>query len=146
MTPKFDQFYESLIREYTTAKSKRRESRYWADSMFPKSGVRQVRSMNNKSSSQRTKLGNQQYIGDYWDSSGIRGQNKSEKEIPNVGIAKGLGGHIRIDGVNAKKRGAKFNSKQGNMEIKYTLNNGLSKVGSTGKTKYAFTEPRHFDK
>ena len=36
--------------------------------------------------------------------------------------------------------------KQGNMEIKYTLGNGVSKVGSVGKTDYTFTEPRHYTK
>jgi hypothetical protein len=146
MTPKFDQFCEALIREYTTAKSKRRESRYWADTMFPKSGVRQVRSLNNHSDSQKTKLGNQQYIGNYWDGKGVRGQNKSQKDHALAGIAKGLGGHIRIKGVNPKRPHAKVNSKQGDMEVKYTLPGGLSKIGSTGKTDYKFTKPRHYSK
>lgn len=144
MTPEFDQFCEALIREYTTAKSKRRESRYWADTMFPTSGVRQVSSLKNHSDSQRTKLGNQQYIGNYWDGKGVRGQNKSEKDLALTGIAKGLGGHIRIKGVNPKKPGAKVNSKQGNMEVKYTLGNGVSKIGSTGKTDFQFREPKHY--
>jgi hypothetical protein len=144
MTPEFDQFCEALIREYTTAKSKRRESRYWADTMFPTSGVRQVSYLKNHSDSQRTKLGNQQYIGNYWDGKGVRGQNKSQKDHAQAGIAKGLGGHLRIKGVNPKKPGARVNSKQGNMEVKYTLGNGVSKIGSVGKTDFQFREPKHY--
>jgi len=143
MTTKFDLYYESLIKEYTTAKSKRNESRYWAPHMFPGSEVRKVRTLNNKTASQRTKLGNQQYVGKIMGPDGIRGRNKSEKDIARIGIGKGLGNHIRMQGVNPRKPGSRVNSKQGNMEIKYTLDNGVSKVGSTNKTEYKFLEPKH---
>lgn len=144
MTKKFDQMYNSLIKEYTSAKSRRQKSRYWSPSSSQSSDVRQVRTMNNKTASQRTKLGNQQYVGKLFGSKGIRANNKSEKDLAQAGIAKGLGGHVRLKGVNPKSRGSKVNSKQGNMEIKYTLNNGMAKVGSTGKTQYDFSEPKHY--
>lgn len=144
MTTKFDLYYEAIIREYTTAKSKRRESRYWKPSMFPGSQVRKVRSIDNRTDSQKTKLGNQQYVGNPYGPNGIRTKNKSEKDYNRAAIAKGLGSHIRSSGVNPKKPGSSVNSKQGNMEVKYTLANGVSKVGSTGKTNYNFIKPKHY--
>lgn len=144
MTEQFDKFCESLIYELTTTQSKRRESRYWADTMFPKSGIRKISAMKDKTPSQRSKLGNQQYIGNYWSADGVRGKNKSEKDLALAAIAKGLGTHIKIKGTNPKKPGARVNSKQGNMEVKYTLGNGLSKVGATGKTDFQFSKPKHY--
>lgn len=143
MTHQFDRFYESVVREYLTAKSKRTQARYWKDGAYPDSSIRKVRSSNSAvSSSQKTKVYNQQqYTGNFWAANGSRGRNKSEKSHDRAGIARGIGGRIRIDGVNPKKPGAKINSKQGNMEVKYTLGNGVSKVGSTGFTDYDFTEP-----
>lgn len=136
-TPKFDAFFESVINEYITSKSKRRESRYWGDK-YPLGGnIRKVKAQNDRSPSQNTKIdADQQYVGNIWDIEGIRGQNKSRKDAPRAGIAKGLGNHVRISGVNPKKPGSKVNSKQGDMEVKRTLPNGLSFVGSTGKKNY----------
>jgi hypothetical protein len=144
MTREFDKFYNKIVTEYLTAKSKRTDSksRYWNDNLYPKSTNRRVRSKNNSASdSQKTKVyKQQQYVGDFWKKKGVRARNKSEKTADEAGIAKGLGGRIRIKGVNPKKPGAKVNSKQGRMEVKYTLPNGVSKVGSTGKTEYDFTK------
>lgn len=143
MTEEFDKFYESLVREYLTAKSKRAESRYWKDGAYPDSAVRKVRSSNSAvSASQKTKVYNQQqYTGNFWGTDGTRGRNTSEKNHDRAGIAKGLGGRLRISGVNPKKPKSRVNSKQGNMEVKYTLGNGVSKIGSTGLTDYDYTEP-----
>lgn len=144
MTKDFDQFYESVINEFTTAKSKRHASRYWTGNPAMSTKVRKVRTMNDKSASQRTKLGNQQYVGSIFDKDGARVRNKSEKNHAEAGIARGLGNHIKIQGVNPKQPGAKVNSKQGDMEVKYTLDNGISKVGSTGKTDYKTLDPRYY--
>jgi len=131
MTENFDLYYESLINELFTAKSKRQnhKSRYWGASQYSLAQPRKVRTMNNKSASQRSKLGNQQYIGNIWDMKGIRNRNKSEKTPGEIAIAKGQGTHIRIKGVNPRKVGARVNSKQGDMEVKYNLDNGVSHVG-----------------
>lgn len=146
MTKDFDEFYNMVITEYLTSKSKRSESksRYWNNNLYPKASNRRVRSSNrNASDSQKTKIyKQQQYIGDFWKSKGVRTRNKSEKTADEAGIAKGLGGRKRIEGVNPKQPGAKVNSKQGRMEVKYTLPNGVSKVGSTGKTEYNYTKKR----
>ena len=136
MTPKFDKFYEMTIREYTTAKSKRRESRYWGNKA-PDTSVRKVKANNSRSASQNVKVDyDQQYVGNIWDAEGIRGQNKSRKDSARAGIAKGLGGHIKIDGVNPRQPGATVNSKQGDMEVKYNLSNGDSKVGRKVQKNY----------
>lgn len=144
MTKEFDRYFNKIVTEYVTAKSKRTESksRYWNNNLYPVASNRRARSKNNRiSDSQKTKiLKQQQYVGDFWKSAGVRVRNKSEKPADAAGIAKGLGGRIRIDGVNPKQPGAKVNSKQGKMEVKYTLPNGISKVGSTGKTDYSFTD------
>lgn len=132
MTPLFDKFYESIVTEYITAKSKRVEARYNTPTLQP----RKLSNKGNLSGSQATKLGNQQYIGDYWGPDGIRGQNSSEKDIANAGIIKGHGGHLRIAGTNPKNVGASVNSKRGDMKIKYNLVNGVSKVGPSGKTQF----------
>lgn len=134
MTNSFDNFCESLIREYLDAKAKRKESRYWNNNAYPDMAIRKVRSSNGSvSDSQKTKIMNQQqYIGDYWDPKGIRGKNKSEKDFNTAAIARGLGGRLRIN----RKPGSAVNSKQRNMEVKYTLPNGISKIGPTGKTNF----------
>jgi hypothetical protein len=136
MTDEFDALYESIINEFQHAKSKRHESRYWADGAFPGLQPRKVSNKNNRSSSQATKLGNQQYIGNPLGANGVRGRNESEKDVENAGIAKGLGGHLRVQGVNPKKIGASINSKQGDMVVKQVLANGVVKVGSRGKVDY----------
>lgn len=140
MTPKFDDFCRNLINEFTTAKSKRQESRYWNMDLYPKAQPRQVATMRNKTASQRTKLGNQQYIGNIWSTDGPRGQNKSQKDTANAAIAKGLGAHLRINGTNPKKTGTAVNSKQGTMQIKYNLGNGKYKIGAANKKGFASTE------
>lgn len=145
MTPNFDKFFKRVINEFLTAKSRRKESRYWKPNLYPKSSVRKVRNLNNKSASQRTKLGNQQYIGNYWGDKGIRNKNTSEKGSAEAGIAKGLGNHLRVVGTNPKKLGAKINSKQGNMVIKNTMPNGMVTVGSAMKKGYVRTQ-RNFAK
>ncbi len=136
MTDDFDTLYESIINEFETAKSKRHESRYWKDGAFPGLEPRKVSSKANRSSSQATKLGNQQYIGSPLGPNGVRGKNKSQKHVANAGIAKGLGGHLRIQGVNPKKVGAEINSKQGDMVVKQVLANGTVRVGSRGRVNY----------
>jgi len=139
MTSQFDAFYESLIIELFSGKSKRQEhkSRYWDTNMYSKAQPRQVRTMNRKTASQRTKLGNQQYIGNIWDIDGPRGVNKSRKTPQEIAIAKGHGAHIKIQGTNPKTVGASVNSKQGDMEVKYNLDNGDSKVGKRITRDYA---------
>lgn len=146
MTLKFDRHYNKIVKEYTTAKSKRQESRYWKSQMFPKNDVRQVRMFNDKTASQRTKLGNQQYVGKFFSEKGPRGKNKSEKGYAEKSIAKGIGGHLKVDGVNPKKPGSKVNSKQGDMEVKYALPNGLMKIGATNKTDFDTIDPLYYDK
>ena len=142
MTKEFDAFYESLIREYITAKSKRQESRYWKDNPYPDFTVRKVRSSNSRmSASQKTKiLRQQQYVGDFWKPGGVRARNRSEKHHDQAAIARGIGGWLRVKGGNPKKPGARVNSKQGTMEVKYTLPGGVSKVGKTNKTDFQKTE------
>lgn len=138
MTPEFDMYYESLVREIFNAKSKRQEqkSRYWGNGMYPKAQPRAVQTMTSKTPSQRTKLGQQQYIGDPMSMDGVRGQNKSQKTPHEIAVARGNGGHIRIDGVNPKTPGAAYNSNQGNMEVKYNLANGVSRVGAKVNKNY----------
>ncbi len=138
MTQDFDTFCESILKEIFTAPSKRKEhkSRYWDTSMYPKAQPRSVQTMQSKSPSQRTKLGQQQYIGNIWDMDGPRGQNKSQKLPQEIALARGNGGYIRRDGVNPKKPGSKIHSKQGNQEIKYNLANGVSRVGKVNKRDY----------
>jgi hypothetical protein len=103
-----------------------------------------VRNLNNKSASQRSKLGNQQYVGN--GVSKIRGKNKSKKSPEEIGIARGIGGHIKIDGVNPKEIGASVNSKQGNMEIKAKLPNNTYRVGPRQRTEFKPIEKPHADK
>ena len=138
MTENFDAYVNTLINELLTPKSKRQEhkSRYWDTGMYHKAQPRKVRSMNNKTASQRTKLGNQQYIGNIWTKEGPRGKNDSEKNPHEITIAKGIGSHIKRDGVNPKKVGATINSKQGDMEIKFNLANGDSMVNKKIERNY----------
>lgn len=139
MTEQFDEFVSSIIGEFTSAKSKRHEQRYNRFFSPPSSKIRKVRGGTGRSSSQKTKIDRtQQYVGSHLSP---RRRNKSEKSHDEAGIAKGLGGRIRAKGVNPRKPGSKVNSKQGNMEIKFTTPNGVMKVGSSGKTDYKFTEP-----
>lgn len=136
MTPKFDKLCRQLLTEYITSKNKRRESRYSNPNKAPSlMNVRRVSNKANRSDSQASKLGNQQYVGNIMSSDGPR-QNRSEKNIQAAGIAKGLGGYIRPEGGNPKKRGASVNSKQGDMVVKHVLANGVAKVGSRGKINY----------
>jgi hypothetical protein len=140
MTKNFDFFYEQLIKEVFTSKNKRRENRYGLNEPNTSSKIRAVRLFPRKTDSQDTKIGNsQQYVGNYWKKDGIR-TNKSEKTATERAIANGTGGHLRIKGVNPKKPGAKVNSKQGDMEVKYSLGNGMYKVGKTGKTQFKNVE------
>ena len=135
MTEGFDKFYNSIINEYLSAKSKRKESRYWSSNLYPDAGtVRKVRTIGSSmSDSQKTKILNQQqYVGNFWGGKGPRGKNKSEKDVNLAAIAKGIGGRLRIN----RKPGAAVNSKQGNMVVKYTTRNGISKVGPDIKTKF----------
>ena len=140
MTPEFDMYYESLVREIFNAKSKRQEqkSRYWGNGMYPKDfQPRAVRPMSSSATpSQLTKLelGPPQYGGNALHADGIR-KNKSRKTPHEIAIARGNGGHIRIDGVNPKTPGATYNSK-GNMEVKYNLANGVSRVGAKVNKNY----------
>jgi hypothetical protein len=142
MTDEFDKFYQRIVTEYLTAKSKRnnsnQKSRYWNNNLYPTASNKRVRSSNKRiSDSQKTKVyKQQQYTGNYWKEKGVRVRNKSEKSADEAGIAKGLGGRLRISGVNPRQPGAKVNSKQGDMIVKYTLPNGISKIGSRGKTQY----------
>ncbi len=140
MTQRFDTFCEAILQEIFTASSKRKEqkSRYWDTSMYPKAQPRAVQTMKSKTPSQRTKLGQQQYIGNIWDMDGPRGQNKSQKTPQEIALAKGNGGYLRRKGVNPYVPGSKVHSKQGNQEIKYNLANGVSKVGKV--------IPRDYDK
>lgn len=135
MTPEFDSICEELIKELLTPKNKRQDhkSRYWDTSLYPKAQPRKVSTFLNKSASQRTKMGNQQYIGNILDMDGPRGQNKSQKTPQEIAIARGNGGYLRRDGVNPKVPGATVHSKQGNQEIKYNLPNGVSRVGKKMK-------------
>lgn len=137
MTKNFDFFYEEMIKEVTTSKSKRREQRYGLNNPNKSSAIRKVRLFNNRTDSQKTKIdGAQQYIGNFWKKDGVRTKNKSEKSANEKGIAKGLGGYLRVKGVNPKTPGSKVNSKQGHMQVKHVLSNGTVKVGSTGKTQF----------
>jgi hypothetical protein len=141
MTKRFDQFCEAVITEFITAKSKRKESRYWKPTLVPKSDKpRAVQTSNNITASQKTKQGYQQYVGNALLDKGIRGQNKSQKSTAEVAISKGLGAHLRRDGVNPRKPGSRINSKQGNMVVKYNLSNGVAKIGSAHTTDFEPTE------
>jgi len=119
MTENFDAFCEAIITELFTSKSKRVEhkSRYWDTNQYSKAQPRQVRTMNTKTASQRSKLGNQQYIGNIWTQEGPRGQNKSQKTPQEIAIAKGHGAHIHVDGVNPKKVGATIRATKGTLSI-----------------------------
>jgi hypothetical protein len=133
MTERFDRYCKKIITEYLTASAKRKESRYWNNNAYPDATIRKVRSNTTMKDSQKTKILNQQqYVGDFWDDAGVRGRNKSEKNPNLAGIARGLGGRLRIN----RKPGSAVNSKQGNMEVKYTLGNGVSKIGRTNRTDF----------
>ena len=132
MTSEFDLFIEKLINEYITSKNKRAEARYSGNNLTQ---VRRAADNRNISASQKTKQGNKQYVGNPLGTYGIR-NNSSEKDIPLIGISKGLGGIIRPDGVNPKQVGASINSKQGDMIVKHRLANGKVRVGSRGKVNY----------
>jgi len=139
MTKNFDNFVYSIIGEFTSAKSKRRESRYNNFFSPPSSRMREVRGSSSRSASQKTKVDKkQQYVG---SSLNPRKKNKSEKSHDEAGIAKGLGGRLRRKGVNPRKPGSAVNSKQGNMEVKFIRDDGTMKVGSTGKTEYKNIKP-----
>jgi hypothetical protein len=141
MTENFDNFVYSVIGEFTSAKSKRRnhKSRYNKFFSPPSSRMREVRGASGRSASQKTKVDKkQQYVG---SSLTPRKKNKSEKSHDEAGIAKGLGGRLRRKGVNPRKPGSKVNSKQGRMEVKFVRDDGTMKVGSTGKTDYKTTKP-----
>ena len=140
MTPKFDR----LITELLGVAARKSEGRYWSTSKPGLSGaVRAPRNMNTASDSQRTKLGNQQYVGSTLDP---RKKNRSHKNPDAVSIAKGIGGHIKIDGVNPKEIGAKVNSKQGDMEIKVAHPNGTYKVGPSHQTQFKKVERSQMDR
>lgn len=133
MTPKFDALITELLTPF--AKKQENKSRYWEPGKAGLSGVvRAQRNLNNKTASQRSKLGNQQYVGN--GVSTIRHKNRSKKSADEIGVAKGIGGHLRIDGTNPKEIGASVNSKQGNMEIKVAHPNGLYKIGPRIKTEF----------
>jgi hypothetical protein len=139
MTENFDNFVASVIGEFTSAKSKRQEQRYNKFFSPPSSRMREIRGFSNRSDSQKTKIDKkQQYVG---SSLTPRKKNKSEKGHDEAGIAKGLGGRLRRDGVNPRKPGSKVNSKQGRMEVKFVRDDGTMKIGSTGKTDYKTTRP-----
>lgn len=139
MTEGFDRYVDRLVREITSAKSKRRESRYWNPN-GPSSGskVRGIRPNNsNMTDSQKTKVGgSQQYVGDFWKGKGIRAKNKSQKSAEEASIARGVGGVLKRKGVNPKKVGSRINSKQGDMIIKHNLPDGSSRVGRSIRKKY----------
>ena len=140
MTENFDNFVYSVIGEFTSAKSKRRnhKSRYNKFLSPPSSAIRSVRGHSNETDSQKTKIRRKkQYVGSPLNP---RIKNKSEKSHDEAGIAKGLGGRLRRKGVNPRKPGSKVNSKQGNMEVKFVRGDTM-KVGSTGKTDNKTTEP-----
>ena len=139
MENQFDLFCERIISEILTAKNKRREhqSRYFGPNQMPSDVPRKAPNISIKTPSQKSKLGYQQYVGTPLGSKGIRIRNRSEKHTNEIGIAKGLNNHLRVGGVNPKKPGADINSKQGDMEVKYTLGNGVAKVGATGKVDYS---------
>ena len=120
MTPQFDTFCESLLREIFTATSKRKEqkSRYWDTNMYPKAQPRGVKRITDKSPAFDTKTGPIQYIGNIWDMDGPRGRNKSQKDPQEIALARGNGGHIRRDGVNPQEPGSKVHYQQVNQEIK----------------------------
>jgi hypothetical protein len=138
MTDRFNSFYESILREYLTAKSKRSESRYWGADIYPGMAVRKVRSSNsNVSDSQKTKILNQQqYVGDFYSQDGIRGKNKSEKDINSAAIARGIGGSLETN----LNPGSQVNSKQDRMVVKYIRPNGIRKIGRD-RTKYGDINP-----
>ena len=143
MTPKFDKLISEILEPFK--QKDKPKSRYWEPGKAGLSGVvRQMRNLNNKSGSQRSKLGNQQYVGN--GVSTIRGKNKSKKSADEISIAKGIGGHLKIDGVNPKEIGASVNSKQGNMEIKNVLANGSYKIGPRHQTQFRNVEKPHADK
>lgn len=138
MTKEFDNYVLSLIGEITTAKSKRRENRYNKFFSPPSSVIRGVRGYSNKSAAYITKTTSDQYVGSHLNP---RRKNKSRKSHDEAGIAKGLGGRKRAEGVNPRKPGSKVNSKQGNQEVKFVRDDGVMKIGSTGKTDYKFVKP-----
>ena len=139
MTENFDNYVLSVIGEFTTSKSKRHEQRYNKFFSAPSSKIRKVRGGTSRSASQKTKIDKtQQYVGSH---SSPRKRNKSEKDHDEAGIAKGLGGRKRAEGVNPRSPGSKVNSKQGKMEVKFVRDDGVMKIGSTGKTDYKFTKP-----
>lgn len=150
MQDRFNSFVRKVIREITTPINKRRDhdSRYNATGMYPKASVpRKIQNLQvrRQSAGQGTKLGYQQYMGNPFTDKGSRGKNASEKNPNDIGIAKGIGGYKRGEGVNPKASGAAINSKQGNMVVKYNLANGKSKVGNKGKTNFSLTQREFMD-
>lgn len=127
MTENFDLFIERLLTEIVTPKNKR-TSRYWGNHkpFSSASAPRKVKNSAIKTASQSSKLGYQQYIGTPFASR----VNKSKKTPEQIAIAKGLETHIRPrEGKVSRKPGSVINSKQGDMEVKYNLANGASKIG-----------------
>jgi hypothetical protein len=142
----FSIYCEELISEILNKKTKREvyghkpKSRYWDIDLYPSaSQPRKVQNISIKTPSQKSKLGYQQYMGSPLGTKGIRVRNKSEKTPAQIGIAKGHGNHLRINGTNAKTPGSVINSKQDNMEIKYKLGNDMYKIGPKNKTNYTLT-------
>jgi hypothetical protein len=139
MTEEFDNYVLSLIGEITTAKSKRRENRYNKFFSPPSSAIRSVRGYSNKSASQKTKVDRkQQYVGSHLNP---RIKNKSEKSHDEAGIARGLGGRKRAEGVNPRKPGSNVNSKQGKQVVKFVRDDGVMKIGPSLETDYNFVKP-----
>lgn len=127
----FDTVYEQLLLEIDMP----RKSRYWnMDKPHISGQVRAIRNNTHKTDSQNTKLGAQQYVGNNLNH--IRFRNKSKKSPDEIGIANGIGGIASINGVNPKSPRSSVNSKQGNMEIKYSLGNGKYRIGPKIKTNY----------
>lgn len=137
MNNRFQTFVRTVIKEITAAKNKRAQSKDRYDAqLYPKTmSPRKIKNKAIRTASQQSKLGYQQYTGDPFGKKGIRVRNKSEKSPQEIAIAKGLSNHIKPEGINPKKPGASVNSKQGDMEIKYNLANGQSKVGPRYRKK-----------
>jgi hypothetical protein len=142
VTPKFDKLISEILESFKLKETPK--SRYGEPGKAGLSSVvRLMRNLNNKSSSQRTKLGNQQYVGN--GVSTIRGKNRSKKSADEISIANGIGGHLKIDGINPKEIGASVNSKQ-DMEIKNVLPNGSYRIGPRHQTQFRYTKKPHADK
>jgi len=130
MTEKFDRLILEILEQRRKSKSR------YDNKSGLSSDPRNFRGMSQFSPSQRTKLGNTQYIGNTIQPR----TNTSKKSSDEIHIARGIGSYVNLDQDSNRAEGSKINSKQ-NTEIQRNFGNGRYRIGP--KNKYKIERDEH---